>query len=147
SPLELPGFQQAVAGVATGQRPFAEGVAWLAKRGYKTVLHLRDPSVDDASDRRLFEKKGLKYTSLDITPTTLTKEVYEKFAKQVNDVSSHPLFVYDKNGAVAGGLWYLYHRAHLKSSDEKARTEAQRLGLQLDDEGDHATMWLAVQAL
>jgi protein tyrosine phosphatase (PTP) superfamily phosphohydrolase (DUF442 family) len=145
--IDLPGFAIAIPGVATGLRPFPDGIAWLAEKGYKAVLHLRAPGEDDAADRKLFERKGLVYLSLEVSPGTLSKEVLDRFVRAVNDTARHPLFVYDKDGSVAGGLWYLYFRAHLKQPDEKARAEAQRLGLRLDDDAEHRRMLLAVQKL
>src|SRR5262249_53875911 len=59
--IDLPGFAVAVPGVATGLRPFPDGITWLAEKGYRTVLHLRAPGEDTAAARKLFEKKGLKY--------------------------------------------------------------------------------------
>lgn len=146
-PIDLPGFAQAIPGVATGIRPFPDGITWLAEKNYKAVLHLHAPGEDTTAARKMFEKKGLKYLSLQASPARLNKAVYEQFVKLVNDNTSHPLFVFDKDGSVAGGLWYLYFRVHLKQSDEKARAEAQRLGLRLEDDSEHKAMLLAVQKL
>lgn len=132
--------------MASGLRPGYEGIPWLAKK-YKTVLHLREPREDTAAARKQFEKAGLTYVSLEATPARLTKELYEQFVKQVKAADSHPLFVYDKDGSVAGGLWYLYFRVELAQDDEKARAEAQRLGLKFEEIDEHKAMWLAVQKL
>jgi protein tyrosine phosphatase (PTP) superfamily phosphohydrolase (DUF442 family) len=145
--IDLPGFAIARPGVASGIQPFPDGVTWLKNKGYKTVLHLTTPGDDNAAAKRQFESKGLTYTSLEVSPARLTEEVYKAFVKAVEDRESHPLFVYDKDGSSAGALWYLYNRLHLKNTAEKSRAEAQRLGLRPDEEGEHATMWLAVQAL
>jgi hypothetical protein len=145
--IDLPGFAIAAPGVANGIKPFPDGIAWLAEKGYKTVLHLRGPAEDTAATRRMFEGKGLKYVSLEGSPARLSKDVYEAFVKQVKDADSHPLFVYDKDGSVAGGLWYLYYRVEKNETDEKARAEAQRLGLRFDDDPEHQAMVLAAQRL
>jgi protein tyrosine phosphatase (PTP) superfamily phosphohydrolase (DUF442 family) len=146
-PIDLPGFAIAAPGVATGIKPFPDGIAWLAEKGYKTVLHLRAPGEDTAATRRLFEAKGLKYVTLEGSPARLSKELYDSFVKQVKDADSHPLFVWDKDGSVSGGLWYLYNRIEKNETDEKSRAEAQRLGLRFDDDVEHKTMVLAVQQL
>jgi hypothetical protein len=145
--FDIPGYVVARPNVAGGLRPFPDGVNWLKKSGYKAVLHLRAPGADDSADRRLFEKKGLRYLALDASPARLTKELFDRFVRLVSDTDNHPLYVYDKDGAAAGGLWYLYFRVYLKQSDEKARTEAQRLGLRFNDDDEHKAMWLAVQTL
>jgi protein tyrosine phosphatase (PTP) superfamily phosphohydrolase (DUF442 family) len=147
APIDIPGYVVARPNVATGLRPFPEGIDWLKARGFKAVLHLRAPGEDDTAARRQFEKKGLRYLSLEVSPKTLTREVYESFDKQVTDTANHPLYVYDKDGSVAGGLWYLHFRLRLKQSDEKARSEAQRVGLRIDEDAEHKAMWLAAQKL
>jgi hypothetical protein len=147
APIDIPGFALARPNVSTGLRPFPDGIDWLKARGYKVVLHLRAPGEDNTAAQRQFEKKGLRYESLEVSPARLSKELYESFIKQVSDTNSHPLFVYDKDGSVAGGLWYLYFRVYHKQSDEKARAEAERLGLRFDEDVEHKTMWLAVQTL
>jgi hypothetical protein len=146
--FDIPSYAIARPNVASGLRPFPDGVDWLKKRGFKAVLHLRSPGADDANDRKMFEKKGLRYISLDASPARLDKELYERFNRLVTDTDNHPLYVYDKDGSVAGGLWHLHFRVYLKQSDEKARSQSQRLGLRInDDDVEHKTMWLAVQGL
>ena len=53
----------------------------------------------------------------------------DEFAKLVGDPATQPLFVYDADGSLSGGLWYLYFRRVEKLSDEAARLRATRLGL------------------
>jgi hypothetical protein len=146
-PIDIPSYTLAVPNVASGLKPFPDGIDWLKQRGFKTVLHLRQPGEDDTAVRRLFEKKGFRFISLEASPARLTKELYEQFTRQVTDTANHPLYVFDKDRSVASGLWYLYFRVHLKQSDEKARAEAQRLGLRFDEDTEHKAMWLAVQTL
>jgi protein tyrosine phosphatase (PTP) superfamily phosphohydrolase (DUF442 family) len=134
-------------GVATGDKPFSDGYKWLKDRGFRTVLRLRAPGVDDAAAKRLAEEQGLTYKSLEVSPENLTRDLVESFAKLVNDEANRPIFVYDEDGSLRGGLWYLYLRLDKKLSDDKARTEAVRLGLKLEDGGPHRTMWIAVQKL
>lgn len=146
-PIDLPGYALARPGVASGLRPFPDGITWLKDRGYVTVLHLKAPGEDNSAARKLFEKKGLNYLSLETSPARLTKETYEQFNRLVTDTRLQPLFVYDKDGSVAGGLWYLHFRVNGMLTAEKARAEAQRLGLRFDDDTEHQAMWLAVQSL
>ena len=148
-PIELPGFTIARPGVASGLKPFLDGITWLKSHGYKTVLHLRQPGEDNAAARRLFESKGFAYLSLEVSPARLSRELYQQFVKLVDSKANRPLYVYDRDRSAAGGLWYLYFRAHLDYTDARARAEAQRLGLQTDEDAsdEHQTMLLAVQKL
>ena len=69
----------------------------------------------------------------------------DEFNRVVGDRTGSPLFVYDRDGMLAGGLWYLHFRTAEQQSDEVARLRAARLGLQEDADGSHRAMWLAIQ--
>ncbi len=142
-PVDIPQFVIAKKGVASGQQPFSDGVAWLQSHGYRTVLHVRPPEDTGTAAEQIFKRRGLKYVSLHVSPTTLSRDVVEQFNRVVADEGNQPLFVFDRDGSLAGGLWYLHFRLVDGLPDEKARTEATRLGFR--DEGAHKTMWIAVQ--
>lgn len=145
-PVGIPQFAYAVEGkVASGLKPALDGLDWLQANGFRTVLHVRAPGEEDAADRRLVEQHGLKFISLEAAPNTITRPTVEAFSRAVSDPAAQPLFVYDRNGAVAGGLWYLHFRTAEQLNNEPARTRAARLGLKPDGDGDQRTMWLAIQ--
>jgi protein tyrosine phosphatase (PTP) superfamily phosphohydrolase (DUF442 family) len=143
--VDIPQFALAKDGVVSGLQPFPDGIAWLQTHRYRTVLHLRAPGEDDSAARRQFEKRGLRYVSLEVSPNALSKDVVDQFDRLVTENANLPLFIYDKDGALAGGLWYLYFRTAEGTSDERARSEAIRLGFQPEQNGEHRTMWVAVQ--
>jgi protein tyrosine phosphatase (PTP) superfamily phosphohydrolase (DUF442 family) len=145
-PVDIPGFAIARPRVASGQKPFPDGIDWLKARGYRTALHVHAPGEDTAAVRRQFERRGLRYLSLEVSPETLSEETLERFNRLVTDPANLPLFVFDRDGSLAGGLWYLHFRLHEKTSPEKARAEAARLGFRQEDK-EHLDMWLAVQKL
>jgi protein tyrosine phosphatase (PTP) superfamily phosphohydrolase (DUF442 family) len=143
-PSGIAQFADAQEGVAAGLRPMSDGgLDWLKGKGFKTVLHIKRPGHDDATDRKEVEKRGLTYLSLEVSPETLNAKVVEDFAGIVSDKNNYPLFVYDKDGSLAGGLWYLYFRQF--DEENVARIRANALGLRMDTEGPHFEMWLAIQ--
>jgi hypothetical protein len=72
--------------------------------------------------------------------------VVKDFAGIVSDKDNHWLYVYDKDGSLAGGLWYLYFREVEEQEETVARVLANGLGLKTDaTDGAHFEMWLAVQ--
>jgi protein tyrosine phosphatase (PTP) superfamily phosphohydrolase (DUF442 family) len=144
-PAGIPQFALAKDQVATGLKPMLDGVDWLKQNGYRTVLHLRQPGEDDAAERRLFELRGLKYQSLELSPQTLSRAVVDEFNRMVGNRSFYPLFVYDKTGALSGSLWYINFRQVEHQSDEEARMRAGRLGLRETQDGLQREMWLAIQ--
>jgi protein tyrosine phosphatase (PTP) superfamily phosphohydrolase (DUF442 family) len=140
-PVGIAQFANAKEQVDSGLRPDPDGVNWLKEQGYKAVLHLRPPGEDDAADRNLFELKGLKYLSLEVSPELIAqqasaKKAIDDFKRIVDDTSNQPVFVYDKDGSLAGGLWYLYFRTVDRVPDSEALTKARRLGLKVDPAED-----------
>src|SRR5262249_48967695 len=131
--------------VASGLKPLLDGLDWLQAAGYRTVLHVRLPGTDDSADRREVEKRGLKYLSLEVSPQTLSQAAVEQFNRTIGDPANYPLFVYDRDGMLAGGLWYLYFRTAERQTDDAARTQANRLGLKEAATDEHRAMWLAIQ--
>ncbi len=144
-PAGIPQFALAKDRVASGLRPSMDGIEWLRENGYRTVLHLRQPGEDDAADRQYFEARGSRFQSLDVSPQTLSKKIVDDFNRIVTDSANQPLFVYDKDGVIAGGLWYLHSRTIDRLTDQEARTRAARLGLREEPNGAPREMWVAIQ--
>lgn len=143
-PLDIPGFALAKTRVATGLKPFPDGIAWLQSNGYRTVLHLRTPGEDDKAPQKQFEKYGLRYLSLEVSPGGLTRDAVETFNRTITDQSNLPIFIFDKDGALTGALWMVYFRQFEGVSEEKARLEAIRLGWKPDQDPEHKAMAEAV---
>ncbi len=144
-PVGIPQFAGVKDRVSAGLKPMLDGLDWLKSSGYRTVLHIRSPGSDDSADRREIEKRGMEYRSLELSPQTLTPDLLDQFRRQVTDTASFPLFVYDKNGTLAGSVWYLHFRVDERLSDEAARTQAGRLGLKEATSDEERAMWLAIQ--
>lgn len=148
-PVGIPQFALAIKEpqVATGLKPMLDGLDWLHNQGYKAVLSIRKPGEDDSADRKVIEGRRLKYLTLEVSPQNLTRDTLAEFNRLIADPANVPLFVYDRDGVLAGGLWYLHYRTVGKMSDEEARNRASRLGLKPDGDGEAKTMWLAIQKL
>jgi hypothetical protein len=144
-PVGIANFTPVISGVASGLRPLVDGVDWLKNNDYKTAVQIRTPGENGDGDRNLFELRGLKYITLEVSPRTLTPRLVDEFNKIVADPTNRPLFVYDKDGSLAGALWYLHFRTVDKMSDEQARKQAAPLGLKENAEGPQGELWLAIQ--
>src|SRR5262249_1501305 len=70
--------------VANGRKPALAGLDWLKANGYKAALCLRPPGASDAADRKQFEQRGLAFTSLEVSPATLSAATLAAFARVVN---------------------------------------------------------------
>jgi protein tyrosine phosphatase (PTP) superfamily phosphohydrolase (DUF442 family) len=144
-PVGIPQFAIAKSKVASGLKPDPDGLTWLAEKGYRAVLHIRQPGDDNSAHRNLIEMRGLKYLTMEVSADTLNKDTVEQFNRLVADTDNLPLLVYDKDGMLAGGLWYLHFRTVEVLSEDEARVKAARLGLKADPEGAHKAMWQAIQ--
>jgi protein tyrosine phosphatase (PTP) superfamily phosphohydrolase (DUF442 family) len=131
--------------VAGGRKPALDGLDWLKANGYKSAVLIRRPGESDAADRKQIETRRLTFQSLEVSPATLSAKTVDDFARLIGDSATQPLFVYDADGSLSGGLWYLYFRRVEKLSDEAARLRATRLGLKESADGPQRDMWLAVQ--
>jgi protein tyrosine phosphatase (PTP) superfamily phosphohydrolase (DUF442 family) len=148
-PVGIPQFAEVKPGqLATGLKPHAtDGLAWLQAKGYRTVVHLRQPAEEDTADRRLVEKHGMKYVSFEVSAPSLTRAVAEQFNRIVSATADQPVFVYDEDGRLAGALWYLHFRLVDNASEDKARSEAARLGLRDDSSSAGQTLWMTLQSI
>jgi hypothetical protein len=148
NPVDIPAFAFAKPKVGSAQKPFNDGFDWLKAKKYKTALHIHGAGVDTAAAKKQFQKAGLRYLDLEVSPASLNEEIIDNFDKIVTDADNLPLFVYDeREGLVLGGLWYLHFRRHEKMTDEKARYEAAKLGFKDNGTDDYKDMALAVQNL
>lgn len=141
-PVGIPRFTSVADNVAAGLRPaLDEGLDWLQAKGYRTVIQVHAPGEDTDADQKQVEKRGMKYLSLAVSPLTLDRKQADEFNALVRNVAAQPLFVYDKDGSLAAGLWYLHFRLVEQNEDEVARIRASALGLRQD----HRDMWEAIQ--
>lgn len=146
-PVGIPRFAYVKKGVASGLTPAPDdGLTWLKASQYRTVLHLRTGDGTNAdAHRQATEKFGLRYVSLEVSPESLTKESVDQFFQLVRDGQQHPLFVFDRDGTLAGGLWYLWFRLGEELPDDVARIRARTLGLRDDGDEQQRAMWRAVE--
>lgn len=146
-PPDIPQYSLVYDQVAAGLQPFPEGFSWLKDHGYRAVLYVRAAGEDDTAVRTEVESKGMKYLTLEVSPSTLNRELVREFSRTIGDSRDQPLFVFDRKGMLAGSLWYLHFRMTENQADMQARPRAARLGLKEDVAGEYADLWLAINQL
>jgi protein tyrosine phosphatase (PTP) superfamily phosphohydrolase (DUF442 family) len=141
-PVGIPSFAVVIADrVASGQKPSLEGLDWLQHNGYRMVLQVVKAGENDSA-RKAVESRGLKYLTVEVSTMDLAKAVNE-FNRAVDSSANYPLFVYDRDGSLAGALWYLHFRTRL--TEAEARSKAKGLGLRDEATGENAALWGAIQ--
>jgi protein tyrosine phosphatase (PTP) superfamily phosphohydrolase (DUF442 family) len=143
----IPQFAEVKANVYSGLRPGAAGLDWLQSNRLGTVVNIRLAGEDDATDRKETEARGLRYVAVEVSPQNLTKEGFDAFIKLIRENAEKGVFVYDRDGSLAGPIWYLYLRWGEFLDDDAAQLRARSLGLQTTRDGAQRDMWLAVQKL
>lgn len=147
-PVGIPQFVEGRPRVAAGLRPsLDDGLAWLQNNGYRTVVHVHLPEEDSSADRAAVEKRGLTYSEVALSPAGLTQAQADAFVALVTDAARQPIFVYDRDGSLAGPLWYYLLRRSDDLAPEAARARARTLGLREERGGAHQAMWVAVLSL
>ena len=132
--------------VSTGIKPAdTDGLDWLQTHKYKTVVNLRRPGTPHTADKDQIEQRKMKYLSLEVSAETLTDSLVAEFCRAVAERSGRPLFVYDKDGTLAGAMWYAYFRTVEKLPPADAKKRATELGLKAVETGEHAALWKAAQ--
>lgn len=144
-PVGIPRYNKVTEQVAGGLRPFADGYDWLKENGFRAVLHIRAPGQDDSAERQEVQKRSLRYLSLEVSPDTLSKKIVSDFFSMVDDKANQPLFVFDRDGILAGALWYLYLRGPAHLPDVQAKEKAGQLGFKEAGTEEHKLLWLAIQ--
>ena len=115
--------------LAGGSGPAEAGLSWLAEKGYRTVLDLRETSEVPSSFISEVARRGIRYVALPTNLNSLNKEALERFNFEINSGEARPLFFFDSDGSRAGALWYLRRVTMDHVSLEIARKEAEDIGL------------------
>jgi protein tyrosine phosphatase (PTP) superfamily phosphohydrolase (DUF442 family) len=137
----IPGYFIVEPNVATGGQPTLEGMKWLKDRGFHTVLNLLPESEADPAEASMVRQLGLEYISLPITAQTIDAATTEQFNQIVDEAKHRPIFIHDSTGSRTGSMWYLHRVTVDKIPDDRARSQAARIGLKDSD----TELWLAIQ--
>ena len=143
----IPQFAVVKDNIYAGLRPKLDGLDWLQTNAVKTVIRVSLYGEDDSADRKQVEIRDMHFVAFEVSAQTLTKAKIEEFIKLVGDAGKQGVFCYDKDGSLAGAMWYLYLRHAEFLDDDSAQVRARPLGLQTNLAGQHRDMWIAVQKL
>jgi protein tyrosine phosphatase (PTP) superfamily phosphohydrolase (DUF442 family) len=129
------------ANVAAGGTPTLDGIKWLKERGFRTVLCLQPESEVDPAESSMVRDLGLEYVSLPIDPHQLDRQTVESFNRLVDGSDYRPIFIHDASGVRTGAMWYLHRVTVDQVPEDRARSQARRIGIQDTD----TEFWLAIQ--
>jgi protein tyrosine phosphatase (PTP) superfamily phosphohydrolase (DUF442 family) len=127
----VPGIERFVAvdlKLAGGTTPTVAGLDWLAEKGYRTVVDLRESSETDVAFIAEVTRRGLRYIALPVGARGFDREQVARFNFEVGAADARPLYFFDTLGTRAGALWYIRRITVDQLDSQVARREAQDLG-------------------
>jgi uncharacterized protein (TIGR01244 family) len=108
-----------------------KALAEVAKRGYKSVLNLREATEKGAeidASKAAAETAGLKYIHLPFNSSKPDPAVADAFIKIVTDKANQPIYIHCGGAVRVSGLWMAKRILVDKWPEEKALAEANEIG-------------------
>jgi uncharacterized protein (TIGR01244 family) len=110
----------------------ASAMKALKGEGYVSVINLRMPTeqgADVEAGRAAAQSAGLKYFHFPFNTATPDAAVVSKFLATVADTSNQPVFIHCGSANRVGGMWMIKRVLQDKWAMDKAREEAEAIGL------------------
>lgn len=108
-----------------------KALAEVAKRGYKSVLNLREATEKGAeidASKAAADSAGLKYIHLPFNTSKPDPGVADNFIKIVTDKANQPIYIHCGGAVRVSGLWMAKRILVDKWPEDKALAEANEIG-------------------
>jgi uncharacterized protein (TIGR01244 family) len=132
---ERPGirnFSRVDATVGCGGAVDPSALAGLKKEGFVSVINLRMASEAGAeieASRAAAQAAGLKYIHLPLDGGNPSAKVFDDFLAAVADKSNQPIFVHCASASRVGAVWMVKRVLQDGWALDRAKTEAEAIGL------------------
>jgi uncharacterized protein (TIGR01244 family) len=132
---EMPGvrnYSRVDATVGCGGAVDPAAMAALKKEGYVSVINLRQASeagADIDAGRAAAQTAGLKYIHMPFNVAAPDAKVVDGFLAAVADKSNQPVFIHCGSANRVGGMWMIKRVLQDGWTIDRARTEAEAIGL------------------
>jgi uncharacterized protein (TIGR01244 family) len=133
--MDVPGivnYSRVDATVGCGGQVDPAAMAALKKEGYVSVINLRLPTEAGANvdaGRAAAEAAGLKYIHLPFNAAAPDEKVVDNFLASVANKSNQPVFIHCGSANRVGGMWMIKRALQDGWPIDRARTEAEAIGL------------------
>ena len=120
----------------------------LRKEGYISVINLRqesEPGADVEAGRKAAQAAGLKYIHLPFNAAAPDAAVVERFLAAVADKSNQPVFIHCGSANRVGAVWMIKRALQDGWTVDRARNEAQTIGLTSPQLTTFATEFIAAR--
>ena len=149
---DMPGirnYSRVDATVGCGGAVDPAAMAALKKEGYVSVINLRqasEPGADIDAGRASAQAAGLKYIHLPFNVAAPDSKVVDSFLAAVADKSNQPVFIHCGSANRVGGMWMIKRVLQDKWALDRAKTEAQAIGLSSEPLTVFATEYIKAHA-
>lgn len=132
---EMPGirnFSRVDATVGCGGAVDPAAMSALRKDGFVSVINLRvasEPGADVDAGRAAAQAAGLKYIHLPFNAQAPDSKTVESFLAAVADKSNQPVFIHCGSANRVGAVWMIKRALQDGWPIDKARVEAEAIGL------------------
>jgi uncharacterized protein (TIGR01244 family) len=132
---EMPGirnYSRVDATVGCGGQTDPAAMAALRKEGYVSVVNLRqatEPGADVDAGRAAAQAAGLKYLHMPFNVAAPDSKVVDTFLAAVADKSNQPVFIHCGSANRVGGMWMIKRVLQDGWPIDRAKTEAEAIGL------------------
>jgi uncharacterized protein (TIGR01244 family) len=125
-------FSRVDATVGCGGAVDPSAMAGLRKEGFVSVINLRqasEPGADVDAGRAAAQAAGLKYIHLPFNVAMPDSKVVDSFLSAVADKSNQPVFIHCGSANRVGGMWMIKRVLQDGWAADKAKVEAEAIGL------------------
>ncbi len=125
-------FTKVDATVACAGSTEPAAMAEIGRRGYKTVISLREASepgalVDESA--KAAEAAGMRFIHLPLNSSHPDDAVADRFLATMRDTANQPVFIYCASGSRAGTMWLIKRMLIDGWPEDKATAEAVMIGM------------------
>ena len=125
-------YSRVDASVGCGGATDPSAIGELKKEGYVSIINLRLPTEEGANvegERAAAQAAGLKYIHLPFNAAMPDSKVVDSFLAAVGDKSNQPVFIHCGSANRVGGMWMIKRALKDGWPIERARQEAEAIGL------------------
>jgi uncharacterized protein (TIGR01244 family) len=132
---DVPGitnFSRVDATVGCGGATQPAAMTELKKQGFVSVINLRtasEPGADVEGSRAAAQSAGLKYIHLPFDMAKPDPNLVESFLGAVADTSNQPVYIHCASANRVGAMWMIKRALQDEWEIDKAREEAEAIGL------------------
>ena len=132
---EFPGirnFSRVDATVGCGGATDPSAMADLRAQGFLSVVNLRlasEPGADVNAGRAAAEAAGMRYIHLPFDTSAPDDAIVDQFLDAVSDPTNQPVYIHCGSANRVGGLWMVKRVLGDGWEMDRARTEAEAIGL------------------